>query len=120
MAIVTPHWKYIHWFFGEGMQPTEELFDLVSDRYEMTNSVADAAHASTLATLRGYYDVELASIEPGLVHEHGYEDYPTVFNRTIPWEQKATLVKELKLKRTRGEGEGESSDTFKKKRKAEK
>ena len=118
MAIVTPNWKYIHWYFGEGMQPTEELFDLASDRYEMTNSAADATHASTLATLRLYYDKQLTDIERGLTPKHGYENYPTVFSRTIPWEQKAALVKQLKLKRAGGEGK--TPDSAKKKRKAKK
>lgn len=118
MAVVTPKWKYIHWYFGEGMQPTEELFDLSKDRYEMTNSVAIASHAETLATLRGYYDQELANIERGVMQEHGYENYPTVFSRTIGWDEKAALVKQLKLNRTGGEGEAETPDAPKKRRKA--
>ena len=116
MAIVTPDWKYIHWYFGEGMKPTEELFDLSRDRYEMTNAAADVTHANTLATLRGYYDQQLADLERGLVRQHGYEHYPTIFSRTIPWDQKAELVKQPKLKRPAGEGE--SLDSPKKKRKA--
>ena len=118
MAVVTPDWKYIYWYYGEGMKPTEELFNLSSDRYEMTNSVADATHAKTLAVLRGYYDRQLADIERGLAPKHGYENYPTVFSRTIPWEQKAALVKQLKFKRAGGEGEGDAPATPRKKRKA--
>jgi arylsulfatase A-like enzyme len=118
MAVVTPEWKYIHWYFGGGMQPTEELFDLSSDRYEMSNSVADAAHAKTLAILREYYDKQLADIERQLARQHGYDNYPTVFSRTVPWERKAALVNQLKLKRAGGEGAGETLDSPRKKRKA--
>ena len=29
MAVVTPEWKYIHWYYGgDGMNPTDELFHL--------------------------------------------------------------------------------------------
>ena len=38
MAVVTPEWKYIYWYYGAGgMRPTEELFHLGQDRFEMTN-----------------------------------------------------------------------------------
>ena len=115
MAIVTPEWKYIHWYYGgEGMKPTEELFHLGRDRHEMTNSIADQAHASTLASLRGHYDSELAAIAPNLAQGHGYEHYPALFSRTIPWEQKAGLAKGIKA----SSSEGEATTKPKKKRKA--
>ena len=85
MAVVTPDWKYVHWYYGQGMKPTEELFHVSSDRYEMTNSAADATHANTLATMRGYYDTQLADITRQVVQSHGDENYPTLFSRTIPW-----------------------------------
>ena len=88
MAIVTPEWKYIYWYYGEGMKPTEELFHLGNDRYEMTNSATDPNYASMLDTMRKHYDAQLADIAPKLAHEHGYENYPTLFSRTIPWERR--------------------------------
>ena len=113
MAIVTPEWKYIYWYYGEGMKPTEELFHLSNDCYEMTNSVADENYASTLATMREHYDAELAAIAQKLAHEHGYENYPKLFNRTIAWDAKAPLVKGLKS----GAEEGEAPAAKKNKRK---
>ena len=33
MAVVTPEWKYIYWYYGgQGMKPTEEFFHLTKDR----------------------------------------------------------------------------------------
>jgi arylsulfatase A-like enzyme len=120
MLLVTPDWKYVYWFYSQGMQPTEELFDLSNDRYEMTNSASDAQYSSTLVTLQGYYDQQLADVERGLARNHGYEHYSTVFSRTIPWTQKASLVKQLKLKVTEDEGEAKPSSSAKKKRQAKK
>lgn len=108
MAIVTPNWKYIYWYYGEGMKPTEELFELSRDRYEMLNSVADASHANTLTTLRDYYDRQLADIERELARNFDYERYPTVFSRVIPWEQKAGLLKGKKA--IGSDGEADSKD----------
>ena len=118
MAIVTPEWKYIHWYYGAGMKPTEELFHLSGDRDEMTNSAGDAKHSVTLETMRRQYDVELADIARQVVPSHGYEKYPTLFSRTIPWDQKVELVK---AKKAKGDStEGETNDTPMKKRKANK
>ena len=89
LAIVAPGWKYIFWSHGgEGMKPTEELFDLNSDPYEMTNVAADPRHAAVLADLRRRYDAELAAIATTRVEGHGYEKYPVLFSRTIPWTEK--------------------------------
>ena len=118
MAIVTPEWKYIHWYYGEGMKPAEELFHVGNDRHEMTNSVADPNYAGTLAAMRKHYDAELAAIAPNLAPGHGYEKYPTLFSRTVPWEQKAGLLKDKKAKGA--DGEAESTGGLKKKRKANK
>ena len=74
MAIVTPEWKYIHWYYGEGMKPTEELFHLSGDRDEMTNSAGDAKHSVTLETMRRQYDAELGRYRPA--------------SRPIPWLRK--------------------------------
>jgi arylsulfatase A-like enzyme len=48
MAVVTPQWKYIYWYYGGGgMRPTEELFHVGHDRFEMTNLVY-ARHVSSV------------------------------------------------------------------------
>ncbi len=116
MAIATPEWKYIYWYYGGGMKATEELFHLGNDRHEMTNSVADPTHAATLTAMRAHYDTELAAIAPNLAPGHDYENYPTLFSRTIPWKKKAGLVKGQKAEG--GNGEGDPKSKPKNKRKA--
>ena len=106
MAVVTPKWKYIYWYYGSGgMQPTEELFDLRSDRLEMANLAGDPARASRLVTMQGLYDREVACIEDRVVGGHGYEGYPTLFDRTVSWPEKASLVRTEKPgKRVKNKG----------------
>lgn len=118
MAIVTPQWKYIYWYYGAGMKPTEELFNLGADRYEMVNVVTDPRHATMLAKLRADYDTQLAAIAAQLARNHAYDHYPVVFSRTAPWDQKAGLLGQLKVKS--GAGDDEPSDQPKKKRKTAK
>ncbi len=63
MAIVTPARKYIYWYYGDdGMQPTEELFQLTSDAYEMENVALQPQQADSLDRMRTLYDTELAAI----------------------------------------------------------
>ncbi|MCB1208554.1 MAG: sulfatase [Verrucomicrobiales bacterium] len=92
MAIVSPGWKYIHWYYGEGMKPTEELFQLSTDGIEMFNTAENTPQADQISTMRDFYDQELAKIAANVVSDHGYENYPTLFSRTIPWGQKAPLL----------------------------
>jgi hypothetical protein len=100
------------------MKPTEELFHLTEDRYEMTNVAADPTHGGVLAKLRADYDVQLAAIQRQFVPQHAYDHYPVVFSRTAPWDQKAGLLGQLKVKS--GAGDDEPSDQPKKKRKTAK
>jgi len=100
MAIVAPGWKYIYWHHGgDGMQPTEELFALRQDPFEMANVATDARHVAQLATMRRAYDAELAAIQARLIHGHDYEKYPVLFSRTIPWSEKPVPRPPPKTKR---------------------
>jgi hypothetical protein len=81
------------------MKPTEELFALTSDPYEMTNVTADARHAAQLATMRRAYDAELAALQARLTPGHDYEKYPVLFSRTIPWSEKPVAPAAPKAKR---------------------
>ncbi|MBI1249399.1 sulfatase-like hydrolase/transferase [bacterium] len=93
LAVVTPKWKYIYWYYGgEGMQPTEELFDLEADPTEMVNLSGDANHADELAKMRKMYDAEVAGIAANHIAHHGYERYGKLFDRNLAWEKKASLV----------------------------
>lgn len=93
LAIVTPEWKYIYWYYGgNGLKPTEELFHVGQDRFEMANSATDPSHAATLAQMRKLYDEQVARIERDVVRGHGYERYPVLFSRTVGWERKIPLL----------------------------
>lgn len=94
MAIVTPAWKYIYWYYGgDGMKPTEELFHLSSDPYEMMNRATDPNHTSDLANMQQIYDAEVESVRARFIRGHGYENYAVLFDRTVEWEVKSPLVK---------------------------
>jgi hypothetical protein len=99
MAVVTPEWKYIYWYYGgDGMKPTEELFHLAKDRIEMRNLAGDPDCAAQLDTMRRHYDAQLDRIARNVVQGHGHEPYPTLFSRTIGWEEKAPLLEAGKPK----------------------
>jgi arylsulfatase A-like enzyme len=113
MAVVTPEWKYIYWYYGgDGMTPTEELFHVGSDRYEMATLAKEPDYARELATMRRSYDTELAALKATVVKNHGYEAYPILFSRTAPWDEKAPL---LKTSKPQGDDEGEKPKRKRKK-----
>ncbi len=94
MAVVTPEWKYIYWYYGgDGMQPVEELFHVGGDRLEMTNLASEPRYTEKLATMRRSFDAQLDDLTLRVVKGHGYEPYPTLFSRAIAWERKAPLLK---------------------------
>lgn len=95
MGIVTPGWKYIHWYYAEGMKPTEELFELSKDGIEMFNTANNTPQAKQREAMREFYDQEIAQIAARRVTDHGYEKYPNLFSRTIPWADKAPLLKRV-------------------------
>ena len=92
---MTKEWKYTYWWYGDSeMKPTEELFHLTRDPLEMTN-LADSPEATPmLDSIRKTYNVELAKEQ--VVPYNNCERYGTLFDRSIPWNQK-------KLKRPRSE-----------------
>jgi arylsulfatase A-like enzyme len=107
MAVVAPEWKYIYWYYGKAMTPTEELFHLGNDQYEMTNAAANKDYAKELATMRAHYDDQVAKIAERFVPNHGYDPYATLFDRRLPWAQKEEL---LPLKKVASKGGGEGSE----------
>ena len=60
----------------------------------------------------------LRSLGAGFPEVGKSQHYPTLFSRTIPWEQKAGLLKGKKAQG--GEGEGEPTDEPKKKKRKSK
>ncbi|MEO6750204.1 MAG: sulfatase [Chthoniobacteraceae bacterium] len=114
MAVVTREWKYIYWYYGgSGMKPTDELFHLGSDRIEMVNAASEPHYSKDLATMQRAYDTDLAAVASKVVKGHGYEPYPTLFDRSVPWSQKAPLISP-----TKGAGATEGGAPKKKKKEA--
>ncbi len=94
MAVVTSEWKYIYWYSAaNGMKPKDELFHIGKDRIEMKNVASNPENAGILAQMKKNYDTELKAIQEKVVTGHGYEYFPKLFDRSLPWEHKATLTK---------------------------
>jgi arylsulfatase A-like enzyme len=95
MAVVSPEWKYIHWFYGgQHMKPAEELFQVNRDRMEMINLATQAPQA--LASARDAYDREMARMRTSVIRGYGYEPYPILFDRTTPWKSKQSMLPQTK------------------------
>lgn len=103
MAVVTSEWKYIDWYYGQGMKPTEELFHLGQDRYEIANIAGEPRYGEDLATMGKACDKELAAIKATVVKGHGYEAYPVLFDRAVAWAGKVQLLKKLTAESVEGE-----------------
>ena len=41
LSIVSDNYKYLYWFYGEGMEPKEELYNLSKDAFELQNLVSN-------------------------------------------------------------------------------
>ncbi len=92
MAVVTRDWKYVYWYYGEGMSPTEELFQLTNDPLEMSNVATEPRSAAALEFLRGEYDREVAALRTGANPAHGHARYRILFDRSTPWSEKSALL----------------------------
>ena len=89
LTAVTRDYKYICWFYGDQyMEPTEELYDLREDPYEMTNGAGRPEYRAVLEKLRGYYDQHLRHWRDNGVQGNGYPRYIELADRGIPWQKK--------------------------------
>jgi arylsulfatase A-like enzyme len=92
LSVVTEQYKFCYWPFGEGMDPSEELFDLKNDPYELKNIVADSKLRQELGMMRRHYDAELRKLQLQAVDYNDYQFYGTLFDRNVKWEDKKGLV----------------------------
>jgi arylsulfatase A-like enzyme len=89
LTCLTKDWKYTYWWYGnEEMKPVEELYDIANDPQEMKNLANEANVTSKLKEMRVKYDKELEKWKNEAVHYNSYQQYVTLFDRTISWEQK--------------------------------
>jgi arylsulfatase A-like enzyme len=94
-SIINQDYKYIYWFYqdeDQGLKPTEELFDLKNDPYEMVNLASEAKNKSQLNKMRELYDQQLQHWKSEGVKYNGYEKYGLLFDRNISWEEKQKVM----------------------------
>ena len=92
-SVLTKTMKYTYWWFrNDEMEPVEELFDIANDPFEMENLAQDPKFASQLEALREEYDRQLALWKKYADKDGAYVKYGTLFDRSVPWEQKAKLL----------------------------
>ncbi len=89
LSCFTGQYKYTYWWYGnESMDPVEELFNTKNDLLELKNLAHNPDYTSVLNTMREKYDMELSKWKKEAVDYNDYQKYITLFDRTIPLEQK--------------------------------
>jgi arylsulfatase A-like enzyme len=92
-AVVTAQWKYIYWYHGgEKKLPAEELFNMKKDRLELSNCAKDPSQLSALNDMRQRYDSAIGHLRKRAVNKHRV--YSKLFDRRLPWKEKAGSVKQ--------------------------
>ncbi|MBI1371711.1 MAG: sulfatase-like hydrolase/transferase [Phycisphaera sp.] len=96
LTVLDGRYKYIYWYYTDaklGLAPTEELYDLHNDPFEMHNVVKDPKQANALDKMRQLYDTQVQHWRDKTVPDHGYPQYGTLFDRHIDWDKKAATLK---------------------------
>ncbi len=92
LSVLTKEWKYTYWWYGDSkMKPVEELFHLAADPSEMVNLATSPGAMGKLETMRAKYDAEVLKWKTQAVPYNNYTRYGTLFDRTIPWQQKSVV-----------------------------
>ncbi len=84
LTVMDHQFKYIFWYYKDhdkGLYPTEELFDLKADPYEMHNLVSHADYQTQLDKMRILYDKQLAHWKTEGVKYNNYQKYVALFDR---------------------------------------
>lgn len=84
LTVMDDQYKYVYWYFNddaEMIKPTEELFDIVNDPYEMVNLASNSEYKTELTKMRELYDKQLQHWISDGVKYNGYEKYGSLFSR---------------------------------------
>lgn len=92
MSVVWENYKYIYWYYAEGMEPVEELYDLDQQCLEMNNLADDPEFFNVLEKMRSLYDDQLEKWKQECVQGNNYPKYGVLFDRNLSWEEKASLL----------------------------
>lgn len=92
LTVVTEEYKYIHWPYSHEMNPAEELYHLVNDRFEMTNLIADVNHQAALRKMQQYYDSALEIWKEECVPDGNYPLFAKIYDRHLSWDEKLAAM----------------------------
>ncbi|MGB2129014.1 MAG: sulfatase family protein [Flavicella sp.] len=92
LTIVAGDYKYLYWFYGEGMQPKEELYNIKKDIYEMNNLANNTKYADKLKEMQGRYDAYVAKWKRDAVPTGNYPMYASLYDRHVSWDVKRELL----------------------------
>ncbi|MGJ8762324.1 MAG: sulfatase family protein [Polaribacter sp.] len=84
LTVMDEQYKYVYWYYKDeekGILPTEELFDIKNDPYEMVNIAKLPKHKIQLDKMRKLYDIQLNHWKTEGVKYNGYEKYESLFVR---------------------------------------
>jgi arylsulfatase A-like enzyme len=84
LTVMDKQYKYVYWYFedpAKDIHPTEELFDLEKDPFELVNQAGKPEYQAQLSRMRKLYDKQLEHWRSEGVRYNGYEKYGEVFER---------------------------------------
>jgi arylsulfatase A-like enzyme len=97
LAVVTKDSKYVYWPWAEGdLEAAEELYRLGEDPFELTNQAASVSYAGELKKMRLLYDQLVDTWKREAVPYHNYQPFGVIFDRNVPWEEKARLIRKTR------------------------
>lgn len=91
-GVVTESFKYVYWpYAADGMQATEELFDMRNDTLELHNLLTRDEYREMLEAARAVYRKANGHWREEAVSFHGYRKFATIFDPKVAWDKKARL-----------------------------
>ena len=96
LSVIKDDHKYIYWYYEndeQNLKATEELYDLKNDPYELKNVAGEPDYQAVLDRMRKAYDSQVEHWKDQCVKYNGYPEYGTLFDRSMPWDVKAGLLK---------------------------